>query len=256
MARGRALVALAAAIVAACATSPAPDPSSQLVSGGKVRVGLLYGNPALVRMQDGQPTGIAVDLGRALARDLGAEFVPVGFQNAVGVLDSAARGEWDVAFIAYDPARTQVRFATPYMEIENTLLVTAKSPIQDLGEMDVRGRRIVVQSGDSADLYLTRTLKQARLVRTTHAAAPGMLERGEVDAYAANRLRLVEVAPTLSGTRVLPGRFLALPQTIVVAPEREAALVYVNAFIARAKASGEVQRAIDRAGIPGAVVAP
>jgi polar amino acid transport system substrate-binding protein len=83
-----------------------------------------------------------------------------------------------------------------------------------------------------------------------------MLERGEVDAYAANRLRLTEVAPTLPGTRVLPGRFLALPQTIAVPPEHEAALVYVNAFIARAKASGEVQRAIDQAGIAGAVVAP
>jgi polar amino acid transport system substrate-binding protein len=253
--RGRALIALAAAVVAACATPP-PDPSRQLVRDGKVRVGLLYGNPALVRMQDGQPTGIAVDLGRALARELGGEFVPVGYQNAVAVLDSAARGEWDVAFIAYDPARTQVRFATPYMEIENTLLVTAKSPIQDLAEMDVRGRRIVVQSGDSADLYLTRTLKQARLVRTSHAAAPGMLERGEVDAYAANRLRLTEVAPTLAGSRVLPGRFLALPQTIAVPPEREAALPWVNAFVARAKASGEVQHAIDRAGVPGAVVAP
>jgi polar amino acid transport system substrate-binding protein len=251
-----ALIALAAALVAACATPPPPDASRQLVPGGKLRVGLLYGNPALVRLQDGQPTGIAVDLARALARDLGAEFVPVGYQNAVAVLDSAVRGEWDVAFIAYDPARTQVRFATPYMELENTLLVTAKSPIQDLAEMDARGRRIVVQSGDSADLYLTRTLKQARLVRTTHAAAPGMLERGEVDAYAANRLRLTEVAPTVPGTRVLPGRFLALPQTIAVPPDRDAALVYLNGFVARAKASGEVQRAIDRAGVAGAVVAP
>ena len=253
--RVRALIVLAAALAAACATPP-PDPSRQLVTNGKVRVALLYGNPALVRMEAGQPTGIAVDLARALARDLGAEFVPVGFQNAVGVLDSASRGEWDVAFIAYDPARTHVRFATPYMEIENTLLVTAKSPIQDLADMDARGRRIVVQSGDSADLYLARTLKQTRLVRTSHAAAPGMLERGEVDAYAANRMRLTEVAPTLPGSRVLPGRFLALPQTIAVPPEREAALPWVNAFVARAKASGEVQRAIDRANVPGAVVAP
>jgi polar amino acid transport system substrate-binding protein len=83
-----------------------------------------------------------------------------------------------------------------------------------------------------------------------------MLERGEVDAYAANRMRLTEVAPTLPGARVLPGRFLALPQTIAVPPEREAALAYLNGFVARAKAAGEVQRAIDRANVPGAVVAP
>lgn len=256
----RALIVLAAALVAACASAPPPTPQQQaarlLAPKGELRVALLAGNPALVREQGGERTGIAVDLGRALARELDARFVPVPYPNVPAVLDSAGRGEWDVAFIAFDPARTQVRFAAAYMELENTLLVTAASPIQDLAEMDRRGRWIAVQSGDAADLYLTRALKAARLVRTSHAAAPGMLARGEADAYAANRLRLTEVAPGVPGSRVLPGRFLALPQAIAVPPDREAALGYLNDFVARAKATGEVQRAIDRAGVPGAVVAP
>lgn len=246
--------------LAGCATAPPPKPSSEaarlLAPGGKLRVALLSANPVLVRDRGGELSGIAVDLARALAGELGAEFVPVGYANGVAVLDSAARGEWGVAFLAFDPARTQVRFTQAYMEIENTLLVPAGSPIRDFGDMDRRGRWIVVQSGDSADLFLTRTLKQARLVRTTHAAAPEILARGQADAYAANRLRLVEIAPVLPGAVVLPGRFLALPQAIAVAPEREAALGYLNEFVERAKASGAVQRAIDRAGVPGAVVAP
>jgi len=256
----RAFTLLAAAFLAACASAPPPSPQQQaarvLVPKGELRVALLAGNPALVREQGGERTGIAVDLGRALARELDARFIPVPYASVPAVLDSAGRGEWDVAFIAFDPARTQVRFTAAYMELENTLLVTAKSPIQDLAEMDRRGRWIAVQSGDAADLYLTRALKAARLVRTSHAAAPGMLARGEADAYAANRLRLTEVAPSVPGSRVLPGRFLALPQAIAVPPDREAALGYLNDFVARAKATGEVQRAIDRAGIPGAVVAP
>jgi len=256
----RAFTLLAAGFLAACAGMPPPTPQQQaarvLAPKGELRVALLAGNPALVREQAGERTGIAVDLGRALARDLDARFVPVPYASVPAVLDSAGRGEWDVAFIAFDPARTQVRFAAAYMELENTLLVTATSPIQDLAEMDRRGRWIAVQSGDAADLYLTRALKAARLVRTSHAAAPGMLARGEADAYAANRLRLTEVSPSVPGSRVLPGRFLALPQAIAVPPDREAALGYLNDFVARAKATGEVQRAIDRAGIPGAVVAP
>ena len=251
------LVALAAALLAGCATPPTPaDAAARLLAPeGKLRVALLAGNPALVREVTGERTGIAVDLGRALARELGAEFAPVSYANVPAVLDSAARGEWGVAFIAFDPARTQVRFARPYMALENTLLVTAGSPIQELADMDRRGRRIVVQSGDAADLFLTRALKAARLVRTTHAAAPEILTRGEADAYAANRLRLTEVAPSLPGSRVLPGRFLALPQAIAVPSGREAALAYLNEFVERAKATGAVQSAIDRARIPGAVVA-
>src|SRR5215475_9320312 len=226
----RAFTLLAAGFLAACAGMPPPTPQQQaarvLAPKGELRVALLAGNPALVREQAGERTGIAVDLGRALARELDARFVPVPYASVPAVLDSAGRGEWDVAFIAFDPARTQVRFAAAYMELENTLLVTATSPIQDLAEMDRRGRWIAVQSGD------------------------------EADAYAANRLRLTEVSPSVPGSRVLPGRFLALPQAIAVPPDREAALGYLNDFVARAKATGEVQRAIDRAGIPGAVVAP
>lgn len=247
-----------AALLAACAAPPAPpapETVRSLAPEGKLRVALLAGNPALVREQSGELTGVAVDLGRALALELGAQFVPVLYANVPAVLASAGRGEWDAAFIAADLARTEVRFALAYMEIENTLLVPAGSPIRQIDDLDQTGRRIVVQSRDAADLYLTRTLKHAQLVRTTHAAAPEILARGEADAYAANRLRLTEVAPRLQGSRVLPGRFLALPQAIAVPPNREAALGYVNAFVARAKASGAVQRAIDRAGIPGAVVA-
>lgn len=260
LARPLAAASLVLLALAGCAIAPAPTPSSEaarlLAPGGKLRVALLTGNPVLVRERGGELSGIAVDLARALADELGAEFVPVGYANGAAVLDSAARGEWGVAFLAFDPARTQVRFARAYMEIENTLLVPAGSPIRDFGDMDRRGRRIVVQSGDAADLFLTRALKQARLVRTSHAAAPEILARGEADAYAANRLRLIEVAPVLPGSVVLPGRFLALPQAIAVAPEREAALGYLNEFVESSKASGAVQRAIDRAGVPGAVVAP
>ncbi len=248
-----------AALLVACAAAPAPpapETVRSLAPEGKLRVALLAGNPALVREQSGELSGVAVDLGRALALELGAEFVPVLYANVPAVLAGAGRGEWDVAFIAADPARTEVRFARAYMEIENTLLVPAGSPIRQLDDMDQAGRRIAVQSRDAADLYLTRTLRHAQLVRTTHAAAPELLARGEADAYAANRLRLTEVAPRVPGSRVLPGRFLALPQAIAVPPDREAALGYVNEFVARAKASGAVQRAIDHAGIPGAVVAP
>src|SRR5262245_9086259 len=132
----RASTLLAAVFLAACASTPPPTTPAQaarvLAPKGELRVALLAGNPALVREQGGERTGIAVDLGRALARDLDARFVPVPYASVPAVLDSAGRGEWDVAFIAFDPARTQVRFAAAYMDHEKTLLVTATSPMQGL----------------------------------------------------------------------------------------------------------------------------
>ena len=107
-----------------------------------------------------------------------------------------------------------------------------------------------MQSGDSADLYSPAPKRTRLVARATQR--PGMLERGEVDAYAANRMRLTEVAPTLPGSRVLPGRFLALAQTIAARPRGGAP--YLNGFVARAKALARCS-AIDRANVPGAVVA-
>ncbi len=197
-------------VAAEDALAPSAAVRAELAPTGALRVVLLVGNPVLVLEREGALSGVSVDLGRALADTLGVPFVPVRYPSMAAILASATAGEWDVAFIAADPARTEVAFTAAYMEVDNTLLVPAGSPIRTFADMDRPGGTIAVQERDTADLYLSRTLRQARLVRVTHAVAFELLAAGRVDAYAANRHRLTELQATLPGSRVLDGWFLAL----------------------------------------------
>jgi polar amino acid transport system substrate-binding protein len=255
------IVAAGLAILASPArTGRAQEPSAaardELAPTGALRVVLLVGNPVLVAERDGELSGVSVDLGRRLAVALGVAFVPVRYSSMTAILAGGVAGEWDVAFIAHDPARTQVSFTPAYMEVDNTVLVPAGSPIRGFGDLDQPGRRIAVGRTDAADLHLSRTLRQAQLFRGTHPEALAELVAGRVDAYAANRHRLEELAATLPGSRVLDGWFLALPQAIAVPPGRPAGLAFATEFVETVKARGVVGDAIDRAGVRGARVAP
>ena len=244
------------ALAAGDALAPSATARAELASIGALRVVLLVGNPVLVVERQGTLGGVSVDLGRELADALGVPFVPVRFPSMAAILAAATAGEWDVAFLAADPARTQVAFTPAYMDVDNTILVPAGSAIRTFADMDRPDVTIEVQGSDAADLHLSRTLRQARLVRVTHPVAFELLAAGRVDAYAANRHRLTGLQATLPGSRVLDGWFLAIPQAIALPPGRPAGLAFLTAFVERVKASGAVARAIERAGVRGARVAP
>jgi polar amino acid transport system substrate-binding protein len=83
-----------------------------------------------------------------------------------------------------------------------------------------------------------------------------MLVAGELDAYAANRTRLIEIAAREPALRVLPDNFFSVGQAIVVAKGNAAGLALVDRFVAEARASGLIQSTIERSGLKGVDVAP
>jgi polar amino acid transport system substrate-binding protein len=260
----RALMA-AFALLAAAAGAPAAEPPSSaalrdLAPTGKLRVTFIVSNPVhVVRDASGEFRGPAIDLGRELAKRLGVAFEPVGHPRAEDIVTSAKAGGWDVAFLAFDPARSaEVDFSPAYLEAHNGYLASAASAIASPAEADRSGVRIGVGQRDAVDLHLTRTLKHAELVRNT-GGTPGALElirSGKVDLYAANRQRLEELAAKLPGTRILEGSVLAVQQSMALPKGRDAGLAFVATFVADAKASGLVAQSIARAGLRGVTVAP
>jgi polar amino acid transport system substrate-binding protein len=260
----RALMA-AFALLAAAAGAPAAEPPSSaalrdLAPTGKLRVTFIVSNPVhVVRDASGEFRGPAIDLGRELAKRLGVAFEPVGHPRAEDIVTSAKAGGWDVAFLAFDPARSaEVDFSPAYLEAHNGYLASAASAIASPAEADRSGVRIGVGQRDAVDLHLTRTLKHAELVRNT-GGTPGALElirSGKVDLYAANRQRLEELAAKLPGTRILEGSVLAVQQSMALPKGRDAGLAFVATFVAGAKASGLVAQSIARAGLRGVTVAP
>lgn len=233
---------------------------SSLAPTGKLRVGINYGNPVLATRDpsSGDLSGVAVDLGRELGRRVGVPVELVAFESAGKMFDAVKAGAWDVAFLAVDPGRAdQIDFTAPYIEIEGTYLVPAGSSLRAIGDVDREGMRIGISSGSAYDLFLSRSIQHAELIR-----APGpngafeLILTGKVDVVAGVRQHLVANLDKLPGSRVLDGRFMAIQQALGIPKGRDAGARYLREFIEDVKASGLVAQLIEKAGVRGVSVPP
>lgn len=233
---------------------------SDLAPTGKLRIGINYGNPVLATKDpaSGELRGVAVDLARELARRIAVPVELVGFESAGKMVEGLRAGVWDVAFLAIDPGRAdEIAFTAPYLEIEGTYLVPAESPLHTITEIDRAGVRIGVSANSAYDLFLSRTVKHAELVRAPNPnAAFDLLGAGKVNVVAGVRQALIANAQKLPGSRVLAGRFMAIQQALGVPRGRQEGAAYLCEFIEDVKASGLVARAIEKAGVRGVSVAP
>ena len=232
---------------------------SDVTPMGKLRVGINFGNALLTsRDASGTPGGIAVDLAKELARRVGVPMEIVSYEAAGQLADGAKAGAWDLAFLAADPARAEeIAFTAPYLEIETTYLVPAGSPLRTLADVDREGVRVAVSDKSAYDLFLTRSLKRAQLVRAPGVnASVDLFFAGKLDALAELKPLLVEVAEKQPGARVLDGRFMVVQQGVGTPKGRDAAAKYLREFVEDIKASGFVAKTIAKNGIRGVSVAP
>jgi len=238
-----------------------PDPRvADLVQAGKLRVGLGLGTP-LLAIKDpatGEVRGQGLDLARALAARIGIELQPVYYPRPGAVPEGARTNAWDVAFYVIDPeVAAEVDFSPPYIQTDFTYLVPAGSSIRSVADADQPGVRIAVPRGDASGLYLSRTLKQAKLVYTDSiAAAVDLLRAGDADAYPGPRPVPLTMAARLPGSRVLDDGFKDIFLAAMVPKGHAGRLAYVSEFIEEAKASGLVKQTIERGGLREVKVAP
>ncbi len=241
-------------------TDVSPAARAELTPTGTLRVGINLGNFLLTAKDPatGEPRGIAVDLGRELGRRLAVPVEIVGYPTPGELADAATSGVWDVGFLGAEPKRAKdISFTAAYVEIEATYLVPPGSPLSAIADVDREGIRIAVPEKSAYELYLSRTLKHARLMRTQGGDAAFKLFVGDkLDALAGLKPRLVKDHETLPGSRILDGRFTAVQQAIGVPRGRDAGANYLRAFVEDIKASGLVARTIDENGVRGLSVAP
>jgi len=242
------------------ASSDLQAAASHLAPAGRLRAAINFGNPVLAQKDaaTGEPRGVSVDLAHALGERLGVPVDLVTFDAAGKVFEALKTHAWDMAFLAIDPVRAaEIEFTAPYVIIEGTYLVRAESPFRAVDELDRDGVRIAVGRGAAYDLFLTRTLKQAQIVRAdTSAAAIDLFLAGGLDAAAGVRQPLSAAARAQPGLRVIDGRFTAIEQAMGLPRSRAAGLPYLRAFIEEMKASGFVAAALARSGQGDAAVAP
>jgi polar amino acid transport system substrate-binding protein len=233
---------------------------AELAPTGKLRVGLNYQNFLLVLKDapDGTPRGIAPDLGRELAKRAGLPLEFVRYKSAGSLADSVKDGQWDVAFLGSEPSRAgSIAFSGAYLEIPVTFLVPPGSPIRRIEDVDREGVRVAVSDKSAYDLYLTRTLKKARLVRV--AGIPQSYEAfvsQKLEALGGLKPQLASDAEKLPGSRVLEGQVTGVQQSVGTPKAREKAAAYLREFVEDIKSSGFVGRTIEKNGVRGVTVAP
>lgn len=202
---------------------------------------------------------MSVDLARAFAQRLGVELELVVFDSAGKSVDAVTAEQADIGFFAIDPVRgAGIDFTDAYVLIEGAYLVREESPLRDRAEVDRPGTRVTVGKGSAYDLYLTRELKQAEIVRApTSPAVVDFFLAEKTEVAAGVKQQLEADMRRVPGLRLLPGSFMVIRQAMGLPKGRgDAAAKELRAFVEEMKASGFVADALKRHRIEGAAVAP
>ncbi len=182
----------------------------------------------------------------------------IGFDSPGAMADRVNDDIWDIAFLGAEPARAaQIAFTAAYLEIESTYLVPAGSPIRSIDEVDRAGVRISVSNRSAYELYLSRTIKHATLMRVD-GIEPSYQQfvDQKLEVLAGLLPRLVSDRDRLPGSRILEGRFTAVQQAIGTPKARTQVAAWLREFVEASKAAGLIRQIIDRNGVRGVSVAP
>ena len=240
--------------------SISPKVREQLAPNGVLSAAVYLGNFLLVtgRSPSGEPTGIAPDICRAIAKRLGVELSLLGFNTQDEVVEAAVSGRCGISLLGSDPARAQkVTFTSAYVELEASYLVSANSPITELSQVDQPGVRIASFHKSAYDLWLQRNLKHASLVHADSVKASNELfVSNNLDALAGLKTGLVSVSREIPGSRVLDGQFTGIQQAIATQKSHLEAIEFLNTCVEEFITSGLVADLIKLYQVQGLSVAP
>ena len=227
-----------------------------LAPTGTLRAAINLGNPVLAHGTPAEPGGITVDLAREVAARLAVPVEFACFDAARKSFEALTSGAADLGFLAIEPARAdRVTFTAPYVLIEGVYVVADGSPLASPDDVDRPDVRIGVKQGSAYDLYLTRTLRQATIVRGEDGVTA--FEAGGLEVAAGIRRPMTDYVAAHPGTRVVPGRFMEIRQAVCTTPDRAPeTLAFLHEVVEELKATGFVADALRRADQDATVAPP
>ena len=240
--------------------APAIQPDARitqtLAPTGVLRIGVYLGSPtSMVKDAQGQAHGVAFALGEALGQALGVPTQVVVHERIAQVVQAMTQGQVDVTFTNASAARAKlIDFTPPLLDLELGYAVMRTSPIQSMADMDHTGVSVGVSEGSSSQASLSKTYQAARVVALPSLAqAAAQLRSGQIQAFATNKAVLFELVDGVPGAHVLPGRWGLEHLALAVPQGREAAKPYLDQFARTVATNGVLSRAVQRAGLRGAV---
>lgn len=248
--------AVAGAMIGGCAMVPVPEAArAELAPMGKLRAGMNLGNTLFTGKDAATGTlrGVSVDIMNELGRQLGVPVEMVVYPTPGEVADAAGNNAWDVAILAIEQARAKtISFSPPMTEIEATYMVQRDSKLKAVSEVDAAGVRIAVSDKAGYELYLTRTLQHATLVKTKGlGGAMEIFNARQTDALAGLKPALLDTLDKMPDARMLEGKFMTVNHGLGTPRGRDAAAAYLKAFVGEMVASGFIARSIEKHAVKG-----
>lgn len=241
-------------------TTPSADLVREIAPTGRLRASINLGNMVLAQGTPEAPRGVSVELATELARRIGVPVEFICWAGAKQSFDTVKDAKADIGFLAHEPARAaEIEFTAPYVEIEGCYMVRNDSALQSADEVDRPGNRVCVGPGSAYDLFLTRSLKHATLVRAGAGGGSSHVEtflKDKLEACAGVRETLEDWMKTDKSVRILSGRFMVIGQAMVLPKGRPAAAAYIKAFVEEMKANGFVADSLKRTGQVARVAPP
>jgi len=232
-----------------------PDVLQDLAPTGTLRASINLGNIVLAQGTPDNPTGVTPELARELGKRLGVPVALTCFDAAGKAFEAMKAGRIDLVFLAIEPVRAaEIEFTAPYVIIEGVYMVPKDSALKTPADVDKPGIRVGVNKASAYDLFLTRTLKNAALVRSEDGAQ--LFIDQKLDAAGGVKQALQKFAAGRGDVRLMPERFMEIRQAMGCAKGKRAGAAYLRGFIEEMKASGFVADALKRSGQDDAAVAP
>jgi polar amino acid transport system substrate-binding protein len=227
----------------------------QLVPTGKLRVAIGI-SPAggaywSTKTETGGYAGVPVDLGKAMADQLGVPVEYVAYQNSGLITDSVSTGAWDITFLPKDPEReTKMSFGPIYEVTEATYIVKPGSTITNFQTLDQPGVKVAAVNNTTTMRGAMAHLKNAKVTGyQTYDEIFNLLKNGEIDAFALSRGQLEAMAKKIPGTHVLDETFKQTVTAVAVPLNHPQALEFATKFMTEARTNGLLRKAFDNNGL-------
>ena len=232
----------------------------QLAPKGYLRAAINLSNFLLVTGKDnhGDPEGVSPDLAKALANELNVEVKLIPFQRPGELADAVSDDIWDIGNIANEPERAKsITFSSPYTLIESTFLVRDSSNINSLNDVDREGIRIAVAERSAYDLWLTKNIKNAELIRAKSIDLSfSIFQKNEYEVLAGLKPKLIDDLKNTENCKILPGAFTFIKQCIGSKPGNPEAEKYINNFIEKNIENGFIEKLLIKYNVLGKLSVP
>ena len=255
MSRRCLLAGLVLGVAVMAVPARAEDLKGEIAPTGKLRVaigisaagGAFWSN----KTASGGYAGVPVDLGKAMAAELGVPVEYVAYPNSGQITDAASKRAWDVTWLPQDPEReTKMSFGPVYEVADATYIVKAGSPIMNFATLDQAGVKVAAVNNTTTMRGAEKHLKNAKVTGyQTYDEIYNLLKNGEIDAFALSRDQLNAMSKKIPGTKVLDETFKKTVTAVAVPLNHPRSLAFATKFMKEAIGNGVMRKAYDNNGL-------